>query len=91
MTKSFTDSIRFTADSLVPRHLISPEVRAKIAILANSKFSPEEQKAAEDDIYASLSHEAQEAFESFGVRLPYEAVELKRNYKDFIYQLFDVG
>jgi len=91
MTKSFTDSVRFTADSLISRQVISEELRTKIIAFATSNAVGEAKEAYEKELLEDLTPEAKTELAKFGAKMPYDVVEVKLNFNDFLFVLYEAG
>lgn len=94
MTKisSFTEAVRFSADSFVPASTFSSETQALVRKYATATFDSAEAKdTAKAEIIESLSEPAKAALASIGAELPFDAVEVKLDLGSFLFDLYIFG
>lgn len=89
---SFTESVRFTADSLLPAGVVSTESRVLMQEYATTKFESDEAKAEfRSKIQDSLAPVAVKALASVGASLPFDAIQVHLEFGSFLYDLYDLG
>lgn len=91
MIKSFTETVRFTANSLVQPGLFSKEIRAKIIMLGQTALSDVDKQKIEAEIYDSMTDTAKSALSQIGAKMPYDVIEVRVNFNDFLFVLAEAG
>jgi hypothetical protein len=85
----FTDTIKFTAASLIPSAALTKETRDALKDYANAKA--EDKEAAQAKLSATLGDPAKAALASVGATLPTDVVQVKLDFGAFLFDLYIAG